>query len=406
MMEYNEIMIRYAELSTKRKNKKIFINRLVENVKAVLHDFETIKIHSDRNRMYILLNGSDSALIMNRLKLVFGIQSFSPVMKVEKDMEAIKDMAVTMVKEQYTGGQTFKITTHRADHTFEFDTNEVNRILGSEIENKVKGISVNVKQPDIDLRVEIRTESVFLSSQTIKGAGGLPVGSSGKGMLMLSGGIDSPVAGYLAMKKGVEVEVVHFHSPPYTSSRALQKAKDLTSRIASFSGNINFIEVPFTEIQEEIKRTVPEGYLMTVTRRMMMRLTDEIRNQRNSLAIFNGESLGQVASQTLHSMRAINDVTATPILRPVISMDKAEIITIAKSIGTYNLSIQPFEDCCTIFAPSSPKTKPDLEKTRKYEARLDSELLIQNALDNLTISTVSVGQTMEEKERELFSDLL
>lgn len=405
-MEYNEIMIRYAELSTKRKNKKIFINRLVENVKAVLHDFETIKIHSDRNRMYILLNGSDSALIMNRLKLVFGIQSFSPVMKVEKDMEAIKDMAVTMVKEQYTGGQTFKITTHRADHTFEFDTNEVNRILGSEIENKVKGISVNVKQPDIDLRVEIRTESVFLSSQTIKGAGGLPVGSSGKGMLMLSGGIDSPVAGYLAMKKGVEVEVVHFHSPPYTSSRALQKAKDLTSRIASFSGNINFIEVPFTEIQEEIKRTVPEGYLMTVTRRMMMRLTDEIRNQRNSLAIFNGESLGQVASQTLHSMRAINDVTATPILRPVISMDKAEIITIAKSIGTYNLSIQPFEDCCTIFAPSSPKTKPDLEKTRKYEARLDSELLIQNALDNLTISTVSVGQTMEEKERELFSDLL
>ncbi|MDN6626977.1 MAG: THUMP domain-containing protein, partial [Pisciglobus halotolerans] len=209
-MEYNEIMIRYAELSTKRKNKKIFINRLVENVKAVLHDFETIKIHSDRNRMYILLNGSDSALIMNRLKLVFGIQSFSPVMKVEKDMEAIKDMAVTMVKEQYTGGQTFKITTHRADHTFEFDTNEVNRILGSEIENKVKGISVNVKQPDIDLRVEIRMESVFLSSQTIKGAGGLPVGSSGKGMLMLSGGIDSPVAGYLAMKKGVEVEVVHF----------------------------------------------------------------------------------------------------------------------------------------------------------------------------------------------------
>lgn len=405
-MEYNEIMIRYAELSTKRKNKKIFINRLTENVKAILYDFGKIKIHSDRNRMHILLNGSDSALVMDRLKLVFGIQSFSPVMKVEKDMEAIKDMAVTMVKEQYADGQTFKITTHRADHTFEFDTNEVNRILGSEIENKVKGISVNVKQPDIDLRVEIRTESVFLSSQTIKGAGGLPVGSSGKGMLMLSGGIDSPVAGYLAMKKGVEVEVVHFHSPPYTSSRALQKAKDLTSRIASFSGDIKFIEVPFTEIQEEIKRTVPEGYLMTVTRRMMMRLTDEIRNQRNGLAIFNGESLGQVASQTLHSMRAINDVTATPILRPVISMDKAEIITIAKSIGTYNLSIQPFEDCCTIFAPPSPKTKPDLEKTRKYEARLDSELLIQNALDNLTISTVSVGQTMEEKERELFSDLL
>ncbi|SFH66319.1 tRNA uracil 4-sulfurtransferase ThiI [Pisciglobus halotolerans] len=405
-MLYNEVMIRYGELSTKGKNKKAFINRLAQNVKAALHDFEEIKVHADRDRMHLILNGADSDVVMERLTFIFGIQNFSPVMRLERDMEIVKKTAVEMVREQYSEGKTFKISTRRADHDFELDTNEMNQLLGGEVLKNIEGIKVQVKKPDINLRVEVRLNGIFLSCQTVQGAGGLPVGTSGKGMLMLSGGIDSPVAGYLAMKRGVEVEAVHFHSPPYTSPRALQKAKDLTAKIAAFSGTIQFIEVPFTEIQEEIKKSVPEGYLMTVTRRMMMRLTDKIREQRKGLAIFNGESLGQVASQTMHSMIAINDVTTTPVLRPVISMDKNEIIEIAKTIDTFELSIQPFEDCCTIFAPPSPKTKPDLDKAREYESRLDIEGLIERAMANLSVSKINVGQTLEEQQKEIYSDLL
>lgn len=405
-MLYNEVMIRYGELSTKGKNKKAFINRLAQNVKAALHDFEEIKIHADRDRMHLILNGADSDVVMERLTFIFGIQNFSPVMRLERDMEIVKKTAVEMVREQYSEGKTFKISTRRADHDFELDTNEMNQLLGGEVLKNIEGIKVQVKKPDINLRVEVRLNGIFLSCQTVQGAGGLPVGTSGKGMLMLSGGIDSPVAGYLAMKRGVEVEAVHFHSPPYTSPRALQKAKDLTAKIAAFSGTIQFIEVPFTEIQEEIKKSVPEGYLMTVTRRMMMRLTDKIREQRKGLAIFNGESLGQVASQTMHSMIAINDVTTTPVLRPVISMDKNEIIDIAKTIDTFELSIQPFEDCCTIFAPPSPKTKPDLDKAREYESRLDIVGLIERAMANLSVSKINVGQTLEEHQKEIYSDLL
>lgn len=405
-MQYNEVMIRYGELSTKGKNKKLFINKLAQNVKFALHDFAELKVDADRDRMHLKLNGADSEVVLERLKPIFGIQNYSPVMRLEREMEQVKTTAVAMVRELYKEGQTFKISTRRSDHDFELDTNEINQLLGSEVLREVEGIKVQVKNPDINIRVEIRKEGIFLSSQTILGAGGLPVGSSGKGMLMLSGGIDSPVAGYLTMKRGVEVEAVHFHSPPYTSPRALQKAKDLTSKMAAFVGSIQFIEVPFTEIQEEIKKSVPEGYLMTVTRRMMMRITDRIREERNGLAIINGESLGQVASQTLHSMIAINDVTTTPVIRPVVSMDKNEIIEVAQKIDTFELSIQPFEDCCTIFAPPAPKTKPDLEKARQYEARLDIEGLIQRAMDHLVISKIKVGDTLEEQQKEAFSDLL
>lgn len=405
-MQYNEVMVRYGELSTKGKNKKAFINRLAQNVKAALHDFPEVRVHGERDRMHLKLKDADSEEVLKRLEPIFGIQNYSPVMKLDKDMEQVKKVAVEMIKEQYVPGKTFKIATRRADHDFPLDTNDINLLLGDEVIDHIEGIQVQMKKPDITLRVEVRLNGIFLSCQTIQGAGGLPVGTSGKGMLMLSGGIDSPVAGYLAMKRGVEVEAVHFHSPPYTSPRALQKAKDLTSKIAAFSGNLQFIEVPFTEIQEEIKKKVPEGYLMTVTRRFMMRITDLIREQRQGLAILNGESLGQVASQTMHSMIAINDVTTTPVLRPVVSMDKNEIIDIAKKIDTFELSIQPFEDCCTIFAPPSPKTKPDLQKTRDFEARLDVEGLIERAMAGLVISTISVGDTLEEQQHEEFSGLL
>ena len=223
---------------------------------------------------------------------------------------------------------------------------------------------------------------------------------------MLSGGIDSPVAGYLSMKRGIDVEAVHFASPPYTSPKALQKAKDLTAKLARYSGQVPFIEVPFTEIQEQIKKNIPEGYIMTVTRRMMLRLTDLIREQRGGLAIMNGESLGQVASQTLESMLAINEVTATPILRPLVAMDKTEIVEIAQKIDTYELSILPFEDCCTIFTPPRPKTKPNLEKVIEYEKALDVEGLIEQAMAGLKIENIGPDSIQNQVDEELFEGLL
>ncbi|MGX7150878.1 tRNA uracil 4-sulfurtransferase ThiI [Enterococcus ureasiticus] len=401
-MKYTEIMVRYGELSTKGKNRKLFISQLAQNVKRVLGDFPAVKIHADRDRMHLILNGEDSTQILPKLEKVFGIQNFSPSVRVEKTMPAIRAMVQTIIKSAYQPGQTFKITSKRSDHSFELDTNELNRELGGAVFELFPEIAVQMKKPDINIRVEIRKEGAYLSYETIRGAGGLPVGTSGRGMLMLSGGIDSPVAGYLSMKRGVEVEAVHFASPPYTSEQALQKAKDLAAKIAPYAGSIQFIEVPFTEIQEEIKRVVPEGYLMTVTRRMMLRLTDAIRVQRKGLVIINGESLGQVASQTLQSMVAINEVTTTPIIRPVVSMDKGEIIEIAEKIDTFELAIQPFEDCCTIFAPPQPKTRPKLDKAQAYEARLDIEGLMARSMAGLKVSEI----TELSEQNEEFSDLL
>jgi thiamine biosynthesis protein ThiI len=404
-VKYSEIMVRYGELSTKGKNRNRFIQQLAHNIRGALAEHPGLKIKAERDRTHLILNSEDSDAIIPKLKKVFGIQTFSPSVQVEKDMEKICALAIEMVKEQFYPGMTFKITSKRSDHDFELDTNGLNQTIGAAVFQNVPGIQAQMKKPDMNLLVEIRQEAAYLSFETIKGAGGLPVGTSGRGMLMLSGGIDSPVAGFLSMKRGVEIEAVHFASPPYTSEGALQKAKDLTQKLTPYVGSIQFIEVPFTEIQEEIKNRVPQAYLMTITRRMMMRLTDAIREQRKGLVIINGESLGQVASQTLHSMIAINDVTNTPVIRPVVTMDKNEIIDIAQDIDTFNISIQPFEDCCTIFAPPSPKTKPNLEQARKFEARLDVEGLIERAMNGLKISEITTTGEVGLLEDE-FEDLL
>ncbi|MBP4089672.1 tRNA 4-thiouridine(8) synthase ThiI [Enterococcus faecalis] len=404
-MKYTEIMVRYGELSTKGKNRKTFIMQLAQNVKRALADFPALKIHADRDRMHILLNGEDSEEVIPKLSKVFGIQNFSPSIRIEKEMPAIRAMVQEVVREVYTPGKTFKITAKRSDHSFELDSNGLNQELGGAVIEAIPEIQVQMKKPDINLRIEIRKDAAYLSYETIRGAGGLPVGTSGRGMLMLSGGIDSPVAGYLAMKRGVEVEAVHFASPPYTSEQALQKAKDLAEKLVPYVGTIQFIEVPFTEIQEEIKRVVPQGYLMTITRRLMLRLTDAIREMRKGLVIINGESLGQVASQTLQSVVAINEVTSTPIIRPVVSMDKTEIIEIAEKIDTFELAIQPFEDCCTIFAPPQPKTRPRLDKAQDYEARLDLEGLMARALEGLKITEIS-AETAKDKQEDEFADFL
>lgn len=405
-MQYSEMMIRYGELSTKGKNRMRFIGRLKRTIEEALVLFPEVKVAADRDRAHVYLHGADYQAVSEALKKIFGIQSFAPSYKVEKSVPALIEAVQTIMEAIYQQGMTFKIAARRSDHSFELDSRELNQVLGDAVFQALPHVQVQMKSPDITLRVEIREDAAYISHEEIRGAGGLPVGISGKGMLMLSGGIDSPVAGYLALKRGVSIEAVHFASPPYTSPGALKKAKDLTRKLTAFGGNIQFIEVPFTEIQEEIKEKVPEAYLMTLTRRFMMRITDRIREIRNGLVIINGESLGQVASQTLESMQAINAVTATPVIRPVVTMDKLEIIEIAEKIDTFALSIQPFEDCCTIFAPDRPKTNPKLKNVEQYEARLDVEGLVNRAVAGIRISEITPEEDQLDDVGRLIDELL
>lgn len=404
-MQYSEIMIRYGELSTKKKNRMRFINKLKNNMEHVLSIYPDVSVKTDRDRGHVYLNGTDYHEVAESLKEIFGIQAFSPSFKVEKNVDTLVKAVQEIMTSVYKDGMTFKITAKRSDHSFELDSRALNHTLGDAVFSVLPNIKAQMKQPDINLKVEIRDEAAYISYEDIRGAGGLPVGTSGKGMLMLSGGIDSPVAGYLALKRGVDIEAVHFASPPYTSPGALKKAHDLTRKLTKFGGNIQFIEVPFTEIQEEIKAKTPEAYLMTLTRRFMMRITDRIREDRNGLVIINGESLGQVASQTLESMQAINAVTATPIIRPVVTMDKLEIIDIAQKIDTFDISIQPFEDCCTIFAPDRPKTNPKIKNTEQYEKRMDVEGLVERAVAGIMVTTIQPQADSDDVD-DLIDDLL
>ena len=387
------ILIRYGELSTKGRNKKMFTQKLASNIKKALVGFPQVKVIPDYDFMYLDLHEAPEEAVIEKVKPIFGIQSISPVYIVEKDMEVAKKVVLDLLSQEDLEGKTFKIMTRRSDHTFEMDTNQINLFLGDAVLEAFPEIKVQLKQPDITVRIDVRREHLMVSLKTIQGAGGLPVGTSGRVMLMLSGGIDSPVAGYLAMKRGMEIQCVHFASPPYTSPQALEKTKLLAAKIARFGGSIQFLTVPFSRIQEEIKKSVPEAYLMTIMRRFMLRITDQLRENARALAIANGESVGQVASQTLDSMVAINDVTNTPIIRPVATMDKLDIIKVAEEIDTFELSIQPFEDCCTVFAPPSPKTKPKLEKARQYEARLDVEGLIKEAVEGTVIEEITANYT-------------
>ena len=387
-MKYTEIMVRYGELSTKGKNRKDFIGRLAGNVTKVLREFPQVEIHPRHDRMHIVLNDAPFEEVDQRLKKVFGIQTYSPTIKVEKTLAEIEKTALALMKETFKKGMTFKVNTKRSDHQFLYDTNELNKMVGDYLFSHMDDLKVEMKHPDIVLRIEVRKDAVYISNQLLRGAGGMPVGTGGRAVMMLSGGIDSPVASYLALKRGVDIDMVHFYSPPYTTEKALNKAKELTGILANYAGKINFIAVPFAEIQETIKEKIPEGYLMTVQRRFMLQLADKIRAKRRGLAIFNGESVGQVASQTLESMAAINDVTTTPVIRPVATMDKTEIINLAEKIGTFDLSIQPFEDCCTIFAPPRPKTKPKIEKAREFENRLDVDGLIERALAGIQVTSI------------------
>lgn len=385
-MEYDHILIRFGEISTKGRNRKKFIAQLAYNIKTKLIDFSKLTIEKSRDRIFIKLNGEENIQeITYRIEKVFGIHSFSLAIKTDSELTEIKDGALTALKDLEYIGKTFKISAKRADKQFPLDTNELNHAVGSHILTNTEGLRVDVHNPEINVRVEVRHEATYITCKDIRGAGGLPVGSSGKAMLMLSGGIDSPVAGYLAMKKGLHIEAVHFFSPPFTNERSKQKVIDLTKKLTQYGSKIRLHIVPFTDIQQTIQRQVPENYTLISTRRMMLKITDEIRNRNNGLAIVTGESLGQVASQTLESMYTINQVTSTPVIRPLVSSDKTEIIEISRNIDTYDISILPYEDCCTIFTPASPKTRPKLEKVMHYESFVDFDSLIEEAISKTEI---------------------
>ncbi len=375
------IMIKYGELTTKKANRKFFIETLSRNIERVLKNYDT-KITKDRVRMYIEFNEKDLDNILKNLKKVFGLHGIVVADKVNNNIDEIKECVLKNVK--CLNVKTFKVETKRADKSFPIPSMEFNNKIGGLI-LKNTNFKVDVHNPDLMVHVEIRPEGTFVYTNEIKGIGGYPVGIQGKGLLMLSGGIDSPVAGYLALKRGVELECLYFESPPHTSLEAKNKVISLANIINEYSGHIKVNVVPFTKIQEAIYKNVPDSYIITIMRRMMYRIAARICQKHNLKVIINGESIGQVASQTLTSMIVINNVTNLPVIRPVACMDKLEIIDIAKQIGTYETSILPYEDCCTIFLPKHPVINPDLNKCIEYEKSFDYEALIEETVNNIEV---------------------
>ncbi|MBM5967100.1 tRNA 4-thiouridine(8) synthase ThiI [Staphylococcus epidermidis] len=403
-MQYDHLLVRYGELTLKGTNRKMFVNQLKDNVKRALIPLSGYHVKGKRDRMYIELSPeADINEIIQRLSKVYGIKSISPVIKIDKNEEKINQSAIQL-SHDFEKGSTFKVDVKRVDKSFRLDTYELQRQVGGAILKENNNITVNVKNPDYEIKIEVRMDAIYIYEKVISGAGGLPVGTGGKTLLMLSGGIDSPVAGIEVMKRGVTVEAIHFHSPPFTSEKAKDKVIELTRILAERVGPIKLHLVPFTEIQKQINKVVHPRYTMTSTRRMMMRISDKVVHQINANAIVNGENLGQVASQTLKSMYAINHVTATPVLRPLLTLDKEDIIKKAKELGTFETSIQPYEDCCTIFTPKNPVTEPDFDKVIKYESVFNFDEMIENAVEN--IETLTIDQNYKSAKEQSTDSLI
>ena len=373
-------MIKYGELTTKKDNLRVFIDKLYNNVNNKLKDYDVV-ITKNKVRMFIDIKDYDENEIISKLKEVFGIHSIVVCYKVPKSLEDITLESIKLLK--LTNFNTFKVETNRADKNFSYNSMEVSRLVGAGILKNISNIKVDVHNPDVILHVEIRPDYSYIYTSEIKGLGGYPTGIQGKGLLMLSGGIDSPVAGYLANKRGIDIDCIYYDSPPHTSIEAKNKVITLAKKLTKYGSNINLYVVPFTELQEEIYKNIDPTYMITIMRRMMYRIAEKVAKRTKSKIIINGESIGQVASQTLTSMYVINNVTSMPVIRPVACLDKLEIIEISKKIDTYETSIIPFEDCCTIFVPKHPVINPNLDKCIEYESLIDYEAMIENAINNI-----------------------
>ena len=384
-MEYNTIIVRFGEMSTKGKNKRDFIASLARSIRHTLkEDEDKYEMIIRHDHIYLNLKQHIEDL-ENKLKDISGMYSFSLALKIDQDLDNILKVGFDIVKNEE--GNTFKIRTKRIDKSYPYISDEINRKLAAEILKK-SNKKVDVHNPDILLDIEIRDDGAYLFTKTIKGMGGYPSGTIGKCLVMLSGGIDSPVAAYLLLKRGVDITCIHYASPPYTNSGVIDKLEDILHKLTKYQPRIRLFIVPFTKIQEKIYEVSSEGYPITIMRRMMYRLASRLAKRLKINCLANGESIGQVASQTIDSLSVINEVTNMPVLRPLCTYDKVDIIKISEEIGTYDISIRPYEDCCTIFAPVKPKTSPHIDECLKIEEKFDFESLIEEALNNVEIKII------------------
>lgn len=384
--EFNTILIRYGEIFLKGNNKRYFESLLIKNIKAALEGIDCKFVRS-QSRFYIEgFSLSDKNEVISRLTKVFGIHSISPAVKTPTNLEKIGEIAASVSPKS----GKFRVTVKRADKKITLKSMEVAAIIGGEMLKRSPSLKVDLFKYDFELNVDIRENGYsYIFFESIPGAQGLPAGCSGKAMLLLSGGIDSPVAAYLMAKRGLNIACVHYHSFPYTSELALQKVVDLAARLRPYIPNIELYVVPFTEIQYAIHEHCPKEYMITIMRRFMMRIAERLAKEKKCGALITGESLGQVASQTIESINVTNSVVSLPVFRPLIGSDKEEIIEIAQKIGTFDISIRPYEDCCTVFLPKNPIIHPKIEDAVRFEKNLDIEGLIQKAIDGIEIKKIS-----------------
>lgn len=389
----NVVIIRYGEIMLKGLNKRFFEDKLVRHIRHSISDLGKIKVYKAHSRIYIEVGDHNVSDITDRVKKVFGIVSISVAKKFEVDMDKIKEVALNELKNRIADSniKTFKVETKRADKKFPSTSLEISRDVGGHLFENIDNITVDVHNPDVYIYVEIR-DKAFVFSNKISGFGGLPLGTNGKALLLLSGGIDSPVAGWLVAKRGVDIEAIHFHSYPFTSDRAKEKVIDLAKILSNYCGKIKLYSINLLTIQKEINEKCPEAEMTILSRRFMMKIAERVGQDNNCDALVTGESIGQVASQTVKSLYVTNQSVEMPIFRPLIAMDKVDIVDLSKKIDTYETSILPFEDCCTVFLPKHPVTQPKLHKILKSEEKLNVEELIEDAIDNMEVEIVTIGE--------------
>ncbi len=378
------ILVRYGEIALKGLNRNYFIDLLVKNIKSVLDDYENVKVKKFQGRIIVYTNGYDMNELLEKVQKVFGIVSISPAVVIDKDIDIIEETIAQRALDK--DFKTFRVSTKRADKKFPMNSQEFSAHLGGIVLKNKDGVKVDLHNPDVEFQVEIR-EEVYIYDEVIPGLGGLPVGCSGKTGLLLSGGIDSPVAGYMMAKRGLEPVAIYYHAFPYTSDRAKEKVLKLAEIIGQYIGKFKIYVVPFTDLQLKIIELCPEKQITILIRRYMARIANEIAKKEGLGSLTTGESLGQVASQTQESLFVTGEAAKLPIFRPLIGLDKLEIIEMAQQIGTYETSILPYEDCCTIFVPKHPETKPKLDKIKESEELLKDIApdLIKEAVENSEI---------------------
>ena len=386
------LLLKIGEVVLKGLNRRTFEDILIKNIKRSLNSIGKFSINIAQSTIYVIPQDDSDEDILDaaeeRISKIFGIATFSRACFAKKDMDGIKQTCISYLKEQLLRCKSFKVESKRADKRFCLKSPQISAEIGGFILEKFPHIKVDVHNPDIIITIEIRETGAYIRGEAIQGAGGLPIGTGGKAAILISGGIDSPVAAWTIAKRGVELTAIHFASPPYTSPRAEQKVEQLLEKVAKYSGSIKMIVVPFTKIQEQIKDNCPEELFTIIMRRFMMKIAERIAINDDCSALITGESLGQVASQTIGAISCTDEAVAMPIFRPLIGMDKNEIVNMSRKIDTFNISIQPYEDCCTVFTPKHPRTKPILKFVKEAEQKLDMEDLIQDAIEKIKIKDV------------------